>query len=322
MNYVKTYELFGLSKREQIAKKLALQKAMDDRTKSDREEKEKKAKDANAQFIKNIKEFLTNEFRSERVESIEVDIDNEKEEIGAKIKLNRKEFDGVAFKGIHLPINEAFIILKFYLDVTGLEVTSYPKLVIETKDIANSKGELSNKVINIDIPMYERIKRYTMSGRDIVVKRPTDLDFNFNKLDDYIEKKITKVKYWIERYIESKIAELAKKEELEKFSKISEDEVKDIVSDILDMSNGIYLIDKGKDSYVIFLNISGLSRHSESGIKITKETNQVMRYLPEIRDRLEDIGLEISANFKNFDHKGHKYNLVLVLRAIKENITR
>ena len=86
-------------------------------------------------------------------------------------------------------------------------------------------------------------------------------------------------------------------ESLDKFNQIGEDEIKDILADILDMCEGDYVIKKKEDYYAIHGKIVGLSSHSDDGLKMNPTTIQVIRHIPEIKDRLNDIDMDMDVHF-------------------------
>lgn len=336
MRYVKTYEIFGWSKKEREAQLLKKQEEYIRRKReiSTKESAEKKILDEKksgylSEFGKILKDYLsdvkTNYIKNITVSDYKSSADGG--HIDLLIGLNNIAFEDTLKKLKMYPEKDHPFAeidnlgLLFRIDEQNNTIivwtsSSPTKLKLRIHDIINSKGDVSetSKVENISIeprpmkqspgtrtPPISRISLPLDYSMTTGTTHPSsEIENELNKIRAYIDHRASKLYHWIEKYVIDKINLLNIEEKVAAFNAISEDEVKEILSDILDLSNGSYGVKRMKDYYKIVANIPGIMGHaSEGGMRLNKATTQVMRHIPEIQDRLNDIGLEMTVNFTN-----------------------
>ena len=300
MNYVKTYEIFGLSKKEKLLKS-EKERELLKKSEAEKEEKEAlleiKSKETYYNLVKN---YLIN-YKSSLVHNISCQ-ETDDSKISVSIHLNKLVLDKSS-----LPIESGYIDFVLYVGFQSKEIfiheSSNQHLVLNSKDIINSKGDFSEDIKTFRVPLYRSggIRKASYGGpRKIIESNVYNLSFteeDKTTLSTFIEEKCNTIAYWIRNYIGIKISKFKRKDELESFNSIEENEILEILSDILDLSNGNYKVKKHEDHYIVIVNIPGVLNSKDHGMKFNKETTQVIRYIPEIKDRLNDIGLEMSINF-------------------------
>lgn len=318
MKYVKTYELFndffGWSKEARIKKLLA---AKEDAKKKEEEvdlvgraSSEKIKHD----FIDSVGKYLLS-LKNKYIEKIDI---GPREKLTSAFNLNvhlkKEAFSGIDYKGIDISIERAVIEMTLGVDIGSESVmitsSSGPTLKIKAREIINSKGDLGD-VKDIELPMYKRdVMRYSHKGgrsRSIIASKKTSKEekSNLENIEKYLNNKIYReeddaffgIKEWVKKYIGDRLSKLKGEESLAKFNQIGEDEIKDILADILDMCEGDYVVKKKEGYYSIHGKITGLSSHSDDGLKMNQTTIQVIRHIPEIKDRLNDIDMDMDVHF-------------------------
>jgi len=163
-----------------------------------------------------------------------------------------------------------------------------------------------------------RLPRYGERKRAIVSKKlDTEDETNLQNIERYVNSKVASIGTCLERYITDKLEKLKAKERLDKFRQIDVDEIKEILADVLDMCEGDYIVDRKSDHFMIHGKIAGLSSHSDSGIKMNSPTIQVIRHIPEIKDRLNDINMDMDVHFGS---TAKNYNIDIKVYCIGDDI--
>lgn len=355
MKYVKTYELFGDFFKNR--KKLLLDKQEEIRQEKLRKEKEAKEvekptgpspeeiKKATSErirkdFIESVKNYLSS-IKNSYIDKIDVTLSKslDGERFNLTIFPNKEIFSNIKYnKGdinINLGIKEASIEMSIYstqLDkdhrnrtITKEDVSIYSDndslLIINAKEIINSKGylgEYETSRVRMFKDKLRRLPRYGERKRAIVSKKlDTEDETNLQNIERYVNSKVASIGTCLERYITDKLEKLKAKERLDKFRQIDVDEIKEILADVLDMCEGDYIVDRKSDHFMIHGKIAGLSSHSDSGIKMNSPTIQVIRHIPEIKDRLNDINMDMDVHFGS---TAKNYNIDIKVYCIGDDI--
>jgi hypothetical protein len=205
---------------------------------------------------------------------------------------------------------------------TSIEITnpSPIKSVAVCSKMINSKGDISYDDISISLTKTPAMRPYggpgasqrrapkvitqlivgtTNSELDLLNfnnSKPSQIEMRLGTLRNFIHGKIeAKYKKAVE-YLDNKIKEFREIERLAKFNAIDESEIRDILSDIFDISTE-HNITKEKDHYTVYAKISNYPTSkavAPTFVKLHKLNKQIFNYLIEIRDRLEDLEMEMS----------------------------